>query len=529
MLLCCVACCVALFAASRDAAAQALPGTTPIAVPAGRQAERVAVLPVTGPIDSVTLWSMERRLKAATEQGFQAVVLELDTPGGEVGATIDICLRIKSEAPANTVAWIHPKAYSAGTLIALSCREIIVAPGSVFGDAAPIVAIPGLGLQPLPQAERAKMESPLLDELDAAAERRGDDPRLLHAFVVTERELWLAERASDGARRFVDRADLEQLQIDPQSAPAKLESGSGRRPASPAELALNPQDNWRIVETIDDGTRLLVAQSDEALRWGLAAATVKDDQELQQFFAAREIVRFPESWTESVVRLLVSWPMRILLIAIFVVALVIETLHPGIGIAGAIAAGALILLVGAPGLLGLAEWWEILLVILGIALIGVEIFITPGVGFIGLFGAVCVLFGLIASFTGSDPTSAGERSLLLTASTTTVAGLVIGGLLTWFASRWFRETTIFKRAVLSASVVGGHEMPSLSEPRMPAVGVRCFADTDLRPAGRVRVAEELFDAQSTGDYIARGAAVVVIARSGSSVIVEPVHEESSES
>jgi len=211
------------------------------------------------------------------------------------------------------------------------------------------------------------------------------------------------------------------------------------------------------------------------------------------------------------------------------VALVIETLHPGIGIAGAIAAGALILLVGAPGLLGLAEWWEILLVILGIALIGVEIFITPGVGFIGLFGAVCVLFGLIASFTGSDPTSAGERSLLLTASTTTVAGLVIGGLLTWFASRWFRETTIFKRAVLSASVVGGHEMPSLSEPRMPAVGVRCFADTDLRPAGRVRVADELFDAQSTGDYIARGAAVVVIARSGSSVIVEPVREESSES
>jgi membrane-bound serine protease (ClpP class) len=518
-----------LLATRSFASAQQVQATPPIAVPAGRQAERVAVLPITGPIDSVTLWSIERRLKAATEQGFQAVVLELDTPGGEVGATIDICLRIKSEAPANTVAWIHPKAYSAGTLIALSCREIIVAPGSVFGDAAPIVAIPGLGLQPLPQAERAKMESPLLDELDAAAERRGDDPRLLHAFVVTERELWLAERASDGARRFVDRADLELLGIDPQTAPAKLDPGSGRRPTPPAELALDPQDNWRIVETIDDGARLLVAQSDEALRWGLAASTVKDDQELQQFFAAREIVRFPESWTEAVVRLLVSWPMRILLIAIFVVALVIETLHPGIGVAGAIAAGALILLVGAPSLLGLAEWWEILLVVAGIGLISVEIFITPGIGFIGLFGAICVLFGLIASFTGSDPTSANERSLLLTASTTTVAGLLIGGLLTWFASRWFRETTLFRRAVLSASVAGGHEIPLRSEPQLPTVGARCHADTDLRPSGRVRVQDELFDAQSTGDYIARGAAVVVIARSGRTLIVEPAREESHES
>ncbi|MFM1867418.1 MAG: hypothetical protein RL591_826 [Planctomycetota bacterium] len=520
--------CIALLTASRNTSAQIVPSAQPIAVPAGRQAERVAVLPITGPIDSVTLWSIERRLKAATEQGFQAVVLDLDTPGGEVGATIDICLRIKSEAPANTVAWIHPKAYSAGTLIALSCREIIVAPGSVFGDAAPIVALPGLGLQPLPQAERAKLESPLLDELDAAAERRGDDPRLLHAFVVTERELWLVERRADGARRFVDRADLALLGIEPTTAPAKFDPGSGRRPASPNDLALDPNDDWRIVEAIDDGARLLVAQSDEALRWGLAAATVKDDQELQQFFAAQELVRFPESWTESVVRLLVSWPMRILLIAIFVVALVIETLHPGIGIAGAIAAGALILLVGAPSLLGLAEWWEILLVIAGIGLIGIEIFVTPGIGFIGLFGAICVLFGLIASFTGSDPTSAGERSLLLTASTTTVAGLVIGGLLTWFASRWFRETSIFRRAVLSASVVGGHEMPSRNATLLPAIGVRCVADTDLRPSGRVQIDGELFDAQSTGDYIARGSEVVVVSRSGSSVIVELARDASSE-
>jgi membrane protein implicated in regulation of membrane protease activity len=110
-----------------------------------------------------------------------------------------------------------------------------------------------------------------------------------------------------------------------------------------------------------------------------------------------------------------------------------------------------------------------------------------------------------------------------------VAGLLIGGLLTWFASRWFRETTLFRRAVLSASVAGGHEIPLRSEPGLPTVGARCHADTDLRPSGRVRVQDELFDAQSTGDYIARGAAVVVIARSGRTLIVEPAREESHES
>ena len=30
--------------------------------------------------------------------------VRFDTPGGEVGAMLDICLRIKSDAPSNTVA-----------------------------------------------------------------------------------------------------------------------------------------------------------------------------------------------------------------------------------------------------------------------------------------------------------------------------------------------------------------------------------------------------------------------------------------
>ena len=61
------------------------------------------------------------------------------------------------DAPANTVAWINPKAYSAGTIIALACREIVVSPNSAFGDAAPISPF-----GPIPITERAKIESPLL-------------------------------------------------------------------------------------------------------------------------------------------------------------------------------------------------------------------------------------------------------------------------------------------------------------------------------------------------------------------------------
>jgi membrane-bound serine protease (ClpP class) len=511
---------LASLAAAAVARPPATQARTPPPVPAWRQADRVAVLPVSGGIDAVTLWSVEHRLAAARAGGYDAVVIELDTPGGEVGAMLDICLRLRSDAPVHTVAWIRPKAFSAGTFIALACREIVVAPGAVFGDAAPIVAIPGMGITPLPAAERAKQESPLLDELDAAAARRGDDPRLLHAFVAVERALWLVERA-DGARRFVDRAELESLGLSPDPGARKPVGVEGRLPSPPGELPLDREAGWRIVETVDDEDRLLVAQSDEALRWGLAAAEVADDAELASFLGARTLARLPETWTESLVRLLLSWPVRILLIAVFIVALVVESLHPGIGVAGAIAAGALLLLVGAPGLLGLAAWWEILLVVAGIGLVAAEVFLLPGIGVAGIAGAICIVAGLVMSFTGSNPATEGARQAVLGAFATTVAGLALGAMGLWLLSRWLGDSPVLRRAVLSASLGAAEDGPRpRGAPPPPPPGTLVTADSDLRPSGRVVHEGERFDAQSDGTYIARGTTVRVVRCSMGTLLVE---------
>lgn len=87
----------------------------PSAVPAYRQANTVAVLTIHGAIDGITLRSLERRVRQARADGADAIVFDLYTPGGKMDATLDICHLIRTEAPANTVAWINPQAYSAGT------------------------------------------------------------------------------------------------------------------------------------------------------------------------------------------------------------------------------------------------------------------------------------------------------------------------------------------------------------------------------------------------------------------------------
>ena len=165
----------------------------------------LSVISIEGVVDSVTAQSFKRRLEES--KSADAIVVELNTPGGDLMSTLEICYEIKNNAPNNTVAWIHPHAFSAGTIIALSCREIIVASGSTFGDAAPINATG----QPIPATERAKIESPVLAEVIDSARRNHYDEHLVEAFVSVGIELWLIKNINTGDIVCVNKNEYENI------------------------------------------------------------------------------------------------------------------------------------------------------------------------------------------------------------------------------------------------------------------------------------------------------------------------------
>ena len=78
-----------------------------LAVPPARQANHVAIIEVHGPIDAMTRESVKRRAEDAVRDGVDLIVLELDTPGGDLEATLDICNFIKQEVPVRTVRPPH--------------------------------------------------------------------------------------------------------------------------------------------------------------------------------------------------------------------------------------------------------------------------------------------------------------------------------------------------------------------------------------------------------------------------------------
>jgi membrane-bound serine protease (ClpP class) len=525
---------LAALAASLGAPARAQDAAPPApqAVPAWRQASRLAVVTVHGEIDRVRMASMERRAREAADAGFDAVVLELDTPGGDLAATLDACRWIKEEASLPVWAWVRPQAYSAGAIIALACRGILVSPGAAFGDAAPISAIPGLGLQPLPATERAKIEAPVLAEVVDSARRRGHDEQLARCFVSMPEEAWLLERDDGSARIFVSRTEYrEAFGADPPDqragapAPAAIPEGATAAafadrslgapaddavPAPRARLAAGEGARWRLVTQVDGAQELLVLRERESIGAGMALASVRDDAELRAWFGAGASARFDEGWGDALVRFLTSWPVRLALVAVVVCGFLVEMAVPGFGWFGGASTAALLLLLGGPALGGVSDWWPLLLVALGAGLVLLEVFVVPGTGIVGFAGAGCALVGLVAGLVDAPLGTAQGRSDLAAAIGIVAGGGILAAGGAWLALKLLPRSRAGRLAVLSATVGREPAGPPRPSPARVGPGARGTAITPLRPSGKVEIDGAVHEASAVGGLIDAGEAVVVV-------------------
>ena len=514
----------------------------PTAVPASRAAHVVAILPVRDEMDAIGMEGLSERVAMAQAAGADAVVLAFDTPGGELLSTLELCRRIKSEYPANTVAWIRPRAFSAGTITALACREIVVTPDAVFGDAAPISVSPMGGLQALPPAERAKLQAPLVSEVSDSARRRGHDERLCRAFVSAEDALWLLEDAQRGERYIVDAAEyrgvfgedppnsatllqnaprapmvtvmpwikdaLRRAMGDASTSAPGPETGSGRPSLTPDD-----RDRLRLVSMIDTPDELLTLRADEALALGMAKAPIADEAALRAFFGAERSFTLEARWSEHVARFLTSWWMRMLLVVVIVACFAGEMLAPGLGAFSLAGLAAAALLIGGPLLAGLAEWWPAVALLAGLALVAIEILAVPGTFIAGTIGVVAFAAGTIGLFVVSDPSLDPTHGIVQGVVTLVVAIATAVGVGWWMGRQGGGS---FGGAVLQAQLA---DAPSGAE--LPTAGAEGLAHSDLRPIGRVDIGGRIADARATG-WVARGTRIRVVRVDGNELIVEAI-------
>jgi membrane-bound serine protease (ClpP class) len=140
------------------------------------------VISLHGEVDDFTRDALQQKFAEARALGAKTIILDMNTPGGLVTAGLDISRFLRRQNDLHVIAYISDKAYSAGALIAVACNEIVMNPSAVVGDCAPIVFNTEGELEAMPAAERAKAQSPIVNDFDASADRNGYDRQLLEAW-----------------------------------------------------------------------------------------------------------------------------------------------------------------------------------------------------------------------------------------------------------------------------------------------------------------------------------------------------------
>ena len=114
--------------------------------------------------------------------------------------------------------------------------------------------------------------------------------------------------------------------------------------------------------------------------------------------------RATQTWAESLVRFLTHPVVSSLLMTIGILGIMVEIRTPGFGVPGPLGAASLALFFWGHWLVRLAGWEELLLVGVGLLLLAIEVFVTPGFGLTGVLGLAALIGGLGLSLVGAGAT-----------------------------------------------------------------------------------------------------------------------------
>jgi membrane-bound serine protease (ClpP class) len=188
-----------------------LAALTLFAFPVLAQDESPQVILVTAnqPVAPAMVEYIERALEIARREGAEAVVIELNTPGGTVDAMNKIIQSIRL-SPVPVVVWVAPTgsmAASAGTLITLAGHASAMAPETSIGAASPV----GAQGEDLGETIIAKEKNILRATARSLASRRGEEAILLAEETIESATAVSAEEALDAGLVDFIAPNIESL------------------------------------------------------------------------------------------------------------------------------------------------------------------------------------------------------------------------------------------------------------------------------------------------------------------------------
>lgn len=448
-------------------------------VPAAAKKTIVYVLPVKDEISDPTLYILRRGLKEAIDQKADAVVLDVDTPGGELGVTLEI-MEALQKFPGQSMAYVNKEAMSAGAFISASTGEIYFAPGGVIGAAAPVTS----GGGDIDATMKDKLVSYMKGKVRAVSEGKGYRGEVVSAMIDKDYELKIGEKIIKAKGSLLTLTASEALEKYGEPPQALLGAGKA--------------------ETI---MALLAA------KYGAGNFEVK---------------HFEITWSESLAKYLTS--LAPILMGLGMLALFVEFKTPGFGWPGMVGITLMALVFLGSYVAGLSGHEPILIFGLGLVLVAVELFFFPGVAIVAIAGLVLMFGSLVwamADLWPGEPVSVAWSGDVFVQPLRSVGlGLALSVLLGAALLRYLPKGWLWDKMIVG-TVVGGSAQVAGAAPEIMAeissvIGQRGVAVTVLRPSGQVEVGGRRYEAKVEVGGIDAGDAIVVRGRTDFGLVVEKV-------
>jgi len=455
---------------------------------------KVSIIPLSGMIDGGIYSSLKRRVEIAKEDGSNLVIFEIDTYGGQLEPAFEISEYISNIKNMKTIAFIPTKAISAGSLIAISCNEIYMAPQAELGDCEPIVPSSEGGYKTVGE----KIQTVLRTKFRKFAEKNGYPVLLAEAMVTKEIEVY----------RVVTEERPEGFYI------------SGRELK---EMSEEDKKKFKSRKLIIEEGKLLTMYAKEAYEYQFAKEIVEDLNGLLKTLNIDKVetTLLETNWSEEMVRFLGR--IAPVLLGIGLAALWMEFKSPGFGLPGLVGILCLAIVFLSKHLVGLAETPEIIIFFIGIVLIAVEILFIPGFGIAGIPGIILILIGAILSFQDfTIPRTPYDVDLFIMNIFTVMCSLIGSGIAIFLLFKFIPGMPLFSRLVLTTSETaqGGFVIPSQPAGGSDLKGAKGIALTALHPTGKIEVNNNTLDVVTDGEFIEKGQTVEIIEIRGNRIVVK---------
>ena len=370
------------------------------------------ILTVDDAIGPATRDHIVRNITLAEKDGVEVVVLRLNTPGGLDASMRDIIRKIlAAEVP--VVTWVAPagsRAASAGTYILYASHVAAMSPATNLGSATPVQIGGGESDKSPSSWERArdalKKSRDGDDGVNATEEPKNLPDDAMGRKVVNDAVAYikgLAERHGRNAE-WAERAVREAVSLTASEA---LEQGVVDVVASSLPELLEAIDGREV--RMESGTRTLQTS-------GLTTVEIETD------------------WRTELLAIITNPTLAYMLLMVGIYGLILEGYNPGSLVPGVIGGICLLLALYAFQILPV-NYAGLALILLGMALIGVELFI-PAFGILGIGGIIAVVAGSVILYEGDMPEFRVNTAVI--AGLGAGSALAFGGIV-WVAARTLRR------------------------------------------------------------------------------------------